>query len=38
MVITKRLFEPKDEQNSNICLGIYGVLLKRTVPLTMTVT
>ena len=38
MVITKSLFEPKDEQNSNIFVGIYGVLLPRTVLLTMTVT
>lgn len=38
MVITKRLFEPKGKQNSNIFVGIYGVLLRRTVLLTVTVT
>ena len=38
MVITKSIVEPKDEQNSDIFLGIYGVLLQRTVPLTITVT
>ena len=38
MIITKRLIEPKDEQNSDIFLGIYGVLLRRTVLLTVTVT
>ena len=39
MVITKRLIKAKDEQNSDIFLGIYGVLLlRRTVPLTITVT
>ena len=31
MVTTKRLVEPKDEQNSDIFLGMYGVLLRRTV-------
>ena len=38
MVITKRLTKAKDEQNSDNFLGIYGVLLRRTVPLTITVT
>lgn len=38
MVITKRLIKPKDEENSDNFLGIYGVLLWRTVPLTITVT
>ena len=38
MVITKRLIEPKDEQNSDIFLGKYGVLLQKIVPLTITVT
>ena len=38
MVITKRLVEPKDKQNDDIFFGIYRVLLRRTVPLTMAVT
>ena len=38
MVITMHLIKAKNEQNSDIFLGIYGVLLRRTVPLTITVT
>ena len=38
MVITKRLIKRKDQQNSDNFLGIYGVLLWRTVLLTITVT